>query len=250
MTLAGWLRLGVIVGLIGLLELATQLLWIDRYSMIPPSEMVDAMVRLLWSGRLTGDILFTFRNVAIAFVLAMVAGFLGGVILHRLPRLRRAVDPLLGSYYAVPVFIFYPLFIVLFGLNAWPLIMVGFLFAVAAVVVNTLNGFDRVPAVMFRTARVMRLGRVRALFLITLPSALPFLFTGVKLAVAYSFIGVIAGEFILSGHGMGHEIAFAYNSFDNRTMYGLMLFLIVFVTFINMGLHMIEQYLHARRQGR
>ena len=59
--------------------------------------------------------------------------------------------------------------------------------------------------------------------LVHLPAAAPHLFTGVRLAVAYAFIGVIASEFILSGEGLGYAIAYSYNNFDNRTMYGLML---------------------------
>lgn len=250
MTRAGWIRLVVLAIAIGALEIACRSGAIERYTMIPPSEMAAAMIAILASGRLNEAIIYTFRNVAIAFVIAVLIGFAIGAILHRMPRARRAVDPLLASYYAVPVFIFYPLFIVIFGLNAWPLIMIGFLFAVAAVVVNTLNGFDRVPRVLFRTARVHRLGRLQETFLITLPAAAPYLFTGIKLAVAYAFIGVVAGEFILSGAGMGFEIAFAYNNFDNRTMYGLMLFLLVFVTSLNMTLHAIEKRMHARRVGR
>ena len=82
-------------------------------------------------------------------------------MLQRLPRLRRAIDPLLASYYAVPTFMFYPLFIVLFGLNRWPLVAIGVLFAVVAMVLNTLNGFDRVPVVLNKTARVMRLTRAQ-----------------------------------------------------------------------------------------
>ncbi|MFW5679952.1 MAG: ABC transporter permease [Pseudomonadota bacterium] len=250
MTRAGWVRLLVVTLAVGALEWACRIGLIDPFAVIPPSGMVAGMVDVLGRGTLTDDILFTLRNVVAALVLSVAAGFVVGVILHRLPRLRRALEPILASYYAVPVFIFYPLFIVIFGLNAWPLIMIGFLFAIVAVIVNTLNGFDRVPRVLFRTARVQRLGRLQEVFLITLPAAAPYLFTGLKLAVAYAFIGVVAGEFILSGHGMGHEIAFAYNNFDNRTMYGLMLFLILLVTAVNLGLHGIEQRLHARRGGR
>ena len=250
MTRAGVIRLIVLAIAIGALEIACRGGMIARYTMIPPSEMAHAMLGILLSGRLNEAILYTLRNVAIAFVVAVAVGFTIGATVHRMPRVRRAIDPLLASYYAVPVFIFYPLFIVIFGLNAWPLIMIGFLFAVAAVVVNTLNGFDRVPRVLFRTARVYRLDQLQETFLITLPAAAPYLFTGIKLAVAYAFIGVVAGEFILSGAGMGFEIAFAYNNFDNRTMYGLMLFLLILVTTLNMSLHIFEKRMHARRRGR
>jgi len=75
-------------------------------------------------------------------------------------------------------------------------------------------------------------------------------FTGAKFAVAYSFIGVIAGEFVVSGAGMGHAIAFAYNSFDNRMMYGLIVLLFVLVGSVNTLLSLWERRLYARRAGR
>lgn len=250
MSRAAWIRLVVIAAAIGTLELVCRVGWINPLTMPPPSRIFVYSYQVLASGRMTDDILLTVQNVAAAFVLSVLVGFLTGVVLHRLPRLRKAVDPLLASYYAVPVFIFYPLLIVIFGLNQWPLIAIGFLFAVVAMIINTLNGLDRVPRVLFKVARVHRMSRPAEVMLITLPAAAAYLFTGVKLAVAYSFIGVVAGEFILAGAGMGYEIAFAYNNFDNRTMYGLMLFLLVVVATINVGLHVWERRLYARRGGR
>ena len=94
--------------------------------------------------------------MALAFVLSVTVGFALGAIIHALPRVRRAVDPLLASYYSIPFFVFYPLLIALFGLNTIPLIVIGFVFATAAMVISTLNGLDRVPRVMTKTARVLR----------------------------------------------------------------------------------------------
>lgn len=250
MSRVAWIRLTVIAAALAALEGACRLGWIDPLTMPPPSLAAAHAYDILASGRMTGDIVMTLRNVAAGFALAVTVGFLIGVVLHRLPRLRTAVDPLLASYYAVPIFIFYPLLIVIFGLNHWPLIAIGFLFAVVAMIINTLNGFDRVPRVLFKVARAHRMSRPAEVLLITLPSAAPHLFTGVKLAVAYSFIGVVAGEFILAGAGVGYEIAFAYNNFDNRTMYGLMLLLLLFVATINVGLHTWERRMYARRGGR
>ncbi|MCA1972498.1 MAG: ABC transporter permease [Caenispirillum sp.] len=243
-------RLAVVFGLILALEVACRAGAIDRYTLLPPSEMVLGAWEILVRGEAWGDIAFTLRNVAASLVLALVVGFLVGIGLHRLPRLRRAVNPLIASYYAVPVFIFYPLFIVVLGMNALPLIAIGFLFAVVAVVVNTLNAFDRVPRVFFKTARVMGLNRAEEVRRVVLPAALPHLFTGLKLAVAYSFIGVIAGEFILAGAGLGYRIAFAYNNFQSARMYGLMVLLLVFVTAVNLTLHAWEHRIHERRGGR
>ncbi|WP_233213878.1 ABC transporter permease [Pollutimonas nitritireducens] len=241
------LRCLVIVFSVALLEVASRLGWIDPVSFIPPSEMALSAWRLLRDGTYQADMLLTLSSAAVSIVLATSVGFLFGLVLFKLQRLRRVLDPLLMSYYAVPIFVFYPMLIVLFGLNRWPLIVLGFLFAIVAMAVNTLNGLERVPQVLMRTARMLHMGRTQEVFLITLPASLPFVFTGIKLAIVYSFIAIIGGEFLLSGAGFGYQIAFAYNNFDNRTMYGLMFLLLTFIGAINLVLHAIEQRLYQRR---
>jgi len=156
---------------------------------------------------------------------------------------------LLSAYYAVPVFIFYPLLIVAFGVGRTALIVMGATFGVVAMVVNTMTGLDRVPKAITRTAAVMRLDPVRRLLLLRLPAASPHLMTGVKLAVAYSVIGIVAGEFILATAGIGKRIAFGYQDFDNRTMYGMLLLLLILVMVVNGALAFWEKRLH-RRFGR
>lgn len=241
------LRAAVVAGAVLLLEAASRLGWIDPVSFIAPSRMAASAWTILVSGTYKTDIMLTLYAAGLAVLLAVVFGFLFGVVLFRLPRLRRVLDPLLLSYYAVPIFVLYPMLIVLFGLNRWPLVALGFLFAVVAMAVNTLNGLERVPQVMLRTARMLRMGRAEEVWRITLPASLPFVFTGVKLAIVYSFIAVIGGEFVLSGAGFGYQIAYAYNNFDNPTMYGLMLLLLLFVGTINLLLHSAEQRLYQRR---
>jgi ABC-type nitrate/sulfonate/bicarbonate transport system permease component len=220
---ARW-RVGLVVTFIALLEIATRLAWINPVSFIPPSRMAVSAWDIITSGQYTIDIVQTLGSALAAVALAVVVGFFGGVLLFRLPRLRRVLDPLLLSYYAVPVFVLYPILIVIFGLNRWPLVGIGFLFAVVAMGLSTLD-------------------EIR---LITFPSSLPFVFTGIKLTVVYAFIAVVAGEFVLSGSGFGYQIAFAYNAFDNPTMYGLMLLMLVFVTTINGLLRQAEKRLYRR----
>lgn len=247
MSRAGWIRLVVIVLFFAIIELLCRTKVIGPLTMIPPSEMVTGLVKLLISGRMNLDIGSTLINVAIALTLAVSAGFVIGALLFVLPRVRRVVDPLLATYYAIPIFVFYPFFVVLFGLNRYPQIAIGFLLAVVAMIINTLNGFDRVPTVLLKTARIYRMSRIETILRIILPFATLYICTGLKLAVAYSFIGVIAAEFILAGEGMGYEISFAFNDFDNLTMYPLILLIIVAATTINMALYAWEKK-YAQRQ--
>lgn len=247
MTKAGWIRLLVVAVAVGLLELLCQSGVISRVTMIPPSAMAENLWTILVTGRYDDDIAETLANVLAAFVMSVTIGFTLGVILHSLPRLRRAVDPFLSTYYAIPFFAFYPLLIVIFGLGALPIILIGFCFGVVAMIINTLNGLDRIPKVLIDTARIHGLDPLRTAVMIKLPSAAPHLFTGAKLAIAYSFIGVIAAEFIMSSSGLGYSIAYAFNNFDNRSMYALMLFIIVLVTVVNALFYIWERRMLRRR---
>ena len=237
MTRVGRIRLIVIVAMIAALELACRVGWIDHRVLIPPSEMLTALVSLLASGEINGDITRTLGVVATAIALSVVFGFAFGLVIHALPRVRVALDPFFATYYAVPVFIFYPVLIAIFGLSPIPIVMMGVATAIVAMIIATLNGLDRVPRVLTKVARVHRMGRIATALQLQLPAAAPYLFTGVKLSVSYAFVAVIAAEFILSPAGLGRDIADAYADFDNRRMYALMLFLLAIATVVNGALH-------------
>jgi NitT/TauT family transport system permease protein len=75
---------------------------------------------------------------------------------------------------------------------------------------------------------------------------MPHLIAGIKLAVAYSVIGVIAGEFILATAGLGRRLTLSYNEFDTATMYGLILLIFIAVAIINSALQHWEARIHRR----
>ena len=245
---ADWLRYAVVLLLVLIVEACCRAGLIPVSVMIAPSQMFVHLGEILASGKFNADIFGSLRNIAVASVIAVLLGFLGGLLIHALPSLRRAIEPLLTSYYAIPIFIFYPVFIVMLGVGPLPIIAIGVLQAIVAMVTSTLNGLDRIPNVMRKSARMMRMPRWRTALYIHLPAASPYLFTGVKLAVAYAFIGVIASEFILSGAGIGYAIAYAYNNFENRDMYALMLFVLLLAIAANMVLSAFDKRFQARRQ--
>jgi NitT/TauT family transport system permease protein len=240
-------RTAVILGLVALLEVLCLTGTIDKLTMQPPHRMVIDLFNMLASGALNTAILKTFTNAAIALVLALAAGIATAVVLFRLKLLRETLDPLFATYYAIPVFAFYPLLIIIFGLGDAPMILIAFMLAVVAVIVNTLNGLDRVPRVLLKTARVNHLGPFETAWRIMLPFAAPYVLTGAKLAVAYSLIGIIGAEFIMSRGGMGYEISFAYTNFDNATMYPLILLILAVSIALNVALATWEKQLMRRR---
>jgi len=247
MTRLVWYRVLVVGGAIALLEALCLAGVIDKITMQAPHLIARDLYRMLVSGSMNAAIRKTLLNTALALVLALGVGIIAGALLHRVRALRDTLDPLFATYYAVPVFAFYPFFIVVFGLGDLPQILIAFMLGVVAVIVNTLNGLDRVPTVLLKTARVMRLSPIDTALRMTLPSAGPHLLTGTKLAVAYAFIGVIGSEFIMSRGGIGYEISFAYANFDNATMYPLIVLILLASVAINGVLSRWEHRLLIRR---
>jgi NitT/TauT family transport system permease protein len=240
-------RVAVVAAAIALLEVLCLTGVIDKITMQAPHLIVRDLWRLLASGQMNGAIVKTATNTALALALALCAGVVAGALIHRWRGLRDTLDPLFATYYAVPVFAFYPFFIVVFGLGDLPQILIAFMLGVVAMIVNTLNGHDRVPTVLLKTARIMRLSPLQTALRLTLPAAAPYILTGVKLAVAYAFIGIIGSEFILSRGGIGYEISFAYTNFDNAVMYPLIVLILIASIVINSVLGRVERVLLARR---
>jgi len=243
---AGPIRIGVVIVLIGIVEILCRVGIIDPFTMIAPSAMVVALVRILATGHIGPDAAFTLTNTLAAIAVSVVLGFALGAVVHGLPRLRRVVTPLLAAYYAVPTFVFYPVLIVMFGLNRLPLIAIGAALGVVGMMVSTLDGLDRVPRVLLKTATAYRMTPLATALRIKLPAAAPQLFTGVKLAVTYSIIGTLAGEFILSVAGLGRRLAIAYNDLDNPTMYGLLLLVLTTVVILNAIVFQCERRVYRR----
>ena len=244
----GLASIAIVAALVAALQLACWAGLVKHTVIIAPSEMAASLWQILRGGEFTHAILLTLTDIGLSAAISIGAGFGLGVAIHSIAFLRRGIEPYLASYYAVPTFIFYPVFIVLFGVGSAPIIAITVLLAIVAMITATLNGLDRIPEVLSKTAAILRLSPLKRALLVQLPAASPYLFAGARLSVAYSFIGVIASEFILSGDGLGYAIAYAYNNFETPRMYALMLLIILLVTGVNSLLNGIDRRLQSQRQ--
>jgi NitT/TauT family transport system permease protein len=201
--------------------------------LVPPTVMLRAMAAALMEPATLDNIWQTLSSVAASVAIAAVAGIAAGIALHAVPRLRRACEPFIASYYALPLFALYPVLVVILGIGMAPIVFTGTLYAAMSVLIGTLSGLDHVPAVFGKVAKVHRLGRARALASIYVPSCSAEILGGITLAVSYAFVAVIASEFLLAPAGIGHDIADSYMSFKIERMYGLMLALVILVIALN-----------------
>lgn len=235
------IRVVILVSSVLLLELLCQTGVISPLQLTAPSRMATTLYGLMGEVTFWRQTRLTVSNIFIAIVAATLIGFLLGLLLYKLPRLRRATEPIIASYYALPFFVLYPLAIVLVGMNSFSIILMGFAYALVAMITNTLSGLDRIPPVLARTGRSFRMGQLQTAILIQLPAAAPYLFTGLKLVLGYGMAGIIGSEFILSNAGLGFSIAFAYDGFESEKMYALLLFVILLVTILLTAVHAFEK---------
>ncbi len=235
------LRVTILVSTVLLIEALCQTGVISPLQLTAPSRMVTTLFGLMGESNFWYQATKTVRNIFIAIIAATLLGFLIGLMLYRLPRLRRATEPVIASYYALPFFVLYPLAIVVIGMNDGSIILMGFAYALVAMITNTLSGLDRIPPVLAKTGKTFRMGRLQTALLIQLPAAAPYLFIGLKLVLGYGMAGVIGSEFILSTSGLGFSIAFAYDGFESEKMYALLLFVILLVILLLTGVHFFEK---------
>ncbi|SIS05481.1 ABC transporter permease [Natronorubrum daqingense] len=236
----------VVVGLLGTIELLPRLGLVEPTTLIPLTEMLSEIVSLTVSGELTPHIIQTFSAIFAAFALGIATGIPTGVLLWRYDSLKDILDPYLLTYYAIPVFAFYPLLIAIFGLNILPIITIAWLFSVVIIITNTASGLKEIPDIYPEVGRNLNLSSAQMFRHIYLPAATPYVFTGLKLGFIYALIGTVASEFILAENGLGWLISFSYDSFDVQTMYASMLFVILVSLVVNVALIVIERRLYQR----
>ncbi|MDX6581614.1 MAG: putative hydroxymethylpyrimidine transport system permease protein [Solirubrobacterales bacterium] len=204
------LPLLVIVALLGLWELAAQWDWIaDALNIKPflipaPSEIG----RSLWEDRslLASDAWVTVQEVVLGFALALALGFAFAVALHLSDTLRRALYPLLVASQTVPVIAIAPILIVWLGFGIGPKLAIIALVCFFPITVNTLDGLRSVDPDLPRMMRTLDADRSQILRRVEIPSALPYLFSGAKIAAAISVIGAVFGEWAGADEGLGHLI--------------------------------------------
>ncbi|CAN5584824.1 ABC transporter permease [soil metagenome] len=200
----------VVVALIAVWETSARLdVLADLFSiqdfLIPaPSDIAEA----LWENRslLADDAWVTLREVVLGFALAVVLGVGFALAMHLWPALRRATYPLLVASQTIPPVAIAPILVVWFGFGITPKLGLIALICFFPITVNTFDGLRSVDPGVIKMMRTLGASRAQTLGRAELPWAMPFVFSGAKIAVAVSVIGAVFAEWAGSNEGLGHLI--------------------------------------------
>lgn len=193
---------------VGAWQAASALGWINPLFLSSPASIFQAILRQSANGVLWSDLGVTFVEVLVAFSLATIVGVLAGLVMGASRRAEYAADPFIWFFYSTPLIAFYPLFIIYFGLGFTTVVVIGFVMAVIPITINTLAGVQSTNPMLIRAAHSYGATPRQTLFKIALPSALPFIVTGLKFGVERTLIGVIVGEMFSSNAGLGFRISY------------------------------------------
>jgi NitT/TauT family transport system permease protein len=152
----------------------------------------------------------TLAAVAEGLAIALVAGTLIGLLMGRSVPFERAIRHYINGFYAMPMIIVLPLFSLWFGYSGAARIATIIFAAIFSIIINAADGARSVPRDYLEVARSFRSGRLTTLTEIVLPSSVPYLLAGIRLASGRALIGAVVAEFFLSVGGLGYFIL--YNS--------------------------------------
>lgn len=200
----------LLVALLAVWELAAQwdvlagLLNIEDFLVPAPSDIAST----LWEERalLLEDAWVTLREVVLGFGLALVAGLGLAVLIHLSATARRAVYPLLVASQTVPVIVIAPILLVWFGFGIFPKVLIIALVCFFPITVNAYDGLRSADPDLIKMMRSLGADRSQTLRRAELPWALPFIFSGAKIAVAVAVIGAVFAEWGGAEDGLGHLI--------------------------------------------
>jgi putative hydroxymethylpyrimidine transport system permease protein len=198
-------------------DLISNALSIEDFLVPAPSDVAES----LWRDRslLADDSWVTMREVVLGFACALASGLAFALVLHLSDTLRRAFYPLLIASQTIPPVAIAPILVVWFGFGLGPKVLLIALVCFFPVTVNTLDGLRSVDPQLITMMRTLGAGRAQILGRVELPSALPFFFSGTKIAIAVAVIAAVFAEWVGAESGLGHQIFVAESQLLTARMF-------------------------------
>jgi ABC-type nitrate/sulfonate/bicarbonate transport system permease component len=187
---------------------------------LPEPAQVWERARDGWaSGTLLDAISITLGRILGSFALAVVAGVTLGLLMGRIPVVRRAARPIVAFLFPTPKVAIYPALVILFGLGTASKVAMGVAEALFPVLLATTAAASQVDSRLVWSAAGLGTSRAGILVRVVLPAALPGILTGARIGLVGAITGVFVAELIVAADGLGHMMAIGYRTLGTADMY-------------------------------
>ena len=232
----------VFVAGIALWEWAVRQWSVPAFIAPPPSAVWRSLVGGLRTGLYVEHFLVTLWEALAGFGIAAVSGIVLGALVAQSRLVERTVYPYLVALQTLPKIAIAPLIIVWAGFGLSSKVIIAALVAFFPVLVNVIVGLKTVEPAKIELMRSLRASRWQTFRLVTFPNALPFVFAGLDIAVVFSVLGAIVGEFVGAQQGLGNLILQFNVSLDIAGVFAVMILLAV----LGIVLHLVMQVIQRR----
>ncbi len=243
-----WHAVASIIGGLILWEVIARFVLRNPAFLVPPSTVLLRGWEMLLSGQLLYQCFVSGQEFLWGFLLASVVGILLGALMAISGTVRAYLDPWISAAYAAPIIALAPLIILWFGVDVLSKVVVVFVLVVFPMIINTEAGIRSTDENLIRMARSFGAGRVQMFFTVALPSALPFVVSGLRLGVGRGLTAVVVGELFGARAGLGYLIYNSSQVFDMATLFVAVAILAIAGIVLTRLLQRLERHLSVYRQ--
>ncbi|HEX2565959.1 MAG TPA: ATP-binding cassette domain-containing protein [Burkholderiales bacterium] len=205
-----------------------------------PTAIAAAVPQMIASGQLQGALFLTLQGLAAGFGLAIVLGILIGLLMGRYRLLDYLLDVQISALYSTPNVALIPLLILWFGLGMKSKIVIVFLAAFFPIIVNTYGGVRNVSRALVEVAQAEGASEAQIFGKVIVPAALPFIMTGIRLAVGRAVVGMVVAEMFTALTGLGGSIVYFGNTFATDKLFVVIILLALLGVALTEGVKFLE----------
>lgn len=188
----------------------------------PPSMVLEKLISGFADGTLILDLAASFKRLAIGLSIALILGSMLGVLLAKSKTADETIGTVVLAFQTVPSIVWLPLAIIWFGLNEAAVIFIVILGGTFVMAINMRMGIKNVSPIYLKASQTMGVKGFDMFFRVILPAAVPHVVTGARLSWAFAWRGLMAGEFLSTGPGLGYTLKYASDFGDMNTVIGVM----------------------------
>ncbi|MDE7395220.1 MAG: ABC transporter permease [Clostridiales bacterium] len=240
------IQIAILVAFFGLWELLARTGVIDSFITSSPSRMLRTL-KLLVRQDLFKHIGITLLECICGFTIATVLGTVIAVLLWWSKKLRKVLEPYIVVLNSLPKIALGPVIIIWMGAGYKAIIMMTVLICIIVTIMSVLSGFMACEEDKILLMRSMGAGKFRILFKLILPASLPNLLSVLKINVGLSWVGVIMGEYLVSGAGLGYLIIYGGQVFKLDLVMTSTVILCLLAALMYLGVALAEKLVKRSR---
>lgn len=192
---------------------------VDPIFLPPASLVLQTFVQVLVSGELLQHVVASLQRLLIGFTMAAVSGIFLGLMVGWFPVVRDFLDPFIEMFRPISPVALIPLAILWFGIGPESKIFVIFMATFFPILLNTIAGVQNTDRLMVRAAQALGAREVRILRTVSIPSAAPFIFSGIRISLGIAFIVIVSSEMVAAQDGLGWLILDAQRVYRTDTVF-------------------------------